>query len=468
MPPKRRLNHCYAPGCKTGYARTSQDRKLSLFKAPADDERRLLWQRHLRRLDKPLDTDCAVCELHFEPRFVLRDYVHVVNGAEVRIPRGTPTLSPDAVPTILPNLPSYLSVKAPTPRPERKRRQTGVPGKNKRRRTDDTSPTSADEAEGAPTQDSENEIGAHCVGLADLRNLTLPSKSWAPHEFPNFSGVSYVACAFDSRTNEIAVERAVFFDCSSSGSVECRVFILGKLVDRCCLTTVREATELLQRAANIPLCCGAAEASFVSASELTKGLNAQIRSREGALFSINCTGRSPNAGLPCVPCKYFRKSLQTRKLRIKRRVLKTTHNSAHKMRASQRKAKRLLSKVKTLSSVVASMKKAAAANAERILQDKLASLSPKQQLAVKQCFKAANRKSTRGMSFDKEWMLECILLKMRSPKLYEYIRRQKILVLPSRTTIRKYLSSYMGSFGFNESMLQTLRKKTSAMDTFKC
>ncbi|KAH6929222.1 hypothetical protein HPB50_025016 [Hyalomma asiaticum] len=72
------------------------------------------------------------------------------------------------------------------------------------------------------------------------------------------------------------------------------------------------------------------------------------------------------------------------------------------------------------------------------------------------------------MSFDKEWMLECILLKMRSPKLYEYIRRQKILVLPSRTTIRKYLSNYMGSFGFNENMLQTLRKKTSAMDTFKC
>ncbi|KAH6947323.1 hypothetical protein HPB50_018381 [Hyalomma asiaticum] len=72
------------------------------------------------------------------------------------------------------------------------------------------------------------------------------------------------------------------------------------------------------------------------------------------------------------------------------------------------------------------------------------------------------------MPFDKEWMLECILLKMRSPNLYEYIRKQKILVLPSRTTIRKYLSSYMGSFGFHESMLQTLRKKTSVMDTFKC
>lgn len=94
MPPKRRLNHCYAPGCKTGYARTGHNRKLSLFKAPADEERRLVWQRNLHRSDKALDVDCAVCELHFESRFIIRDYVHIVNGAELRIPRGSPTLSP--------------------------------------------------------------------------------------------------------------------------------------------------------------------------------------------------------------------------------------------------------------------------------------------------------------------------------------------------------------------------------------
>lgn len=114
------------------------------------------------------------------------------------------------------------------------------------------------------------------------------------------------------------------------------------------------------------------------------------------------------------------------------------------------------------------MKRATAATADKILQEKLQCLPLKQQLAVKQCFEAAKRKSTRGMAYDKEWMLECILLKMRSPKLYDYIRRQSVLVLPGRSTIRKYMSNYKGSFGFNDQMLRTLKKKTSVMKPFKC
>lgn len=59
-----------------------QSLKLSLFKAPNDEEQRLLWELNLHRLDKPLDADCAVCELHFEPHFIVRDYVHIINFAE--------------------------------------------------------------------------------------------------------------------------------------------------------------------------------------------------------------------------------------------------------------------------------------------------------------------------------------------------------------------------------------------------
>lgn len=177
-------------------------------------------------------------------------------------------------------------------------------------------------------------------------------------------------------------------------------------------------------------------------------------------------GKSQREGLPCVNCKYLRKALQTKK--CKRRPAKTTRNTARRLRASNRKARRLVSKVKALSNTIANMKRATAATAEKILQEKLQCLPLKQQLAVKQCFEAAKRKSTRGMAYDKEWVLECILLEMRSPKLYDYIRRQSILVLPGRSTIRKYMSNYKGSFGFNDQMLRTLKKKTCAMKPFKC
>ncbi|KAH9384744.1 hypothetical protein HPB48_026757 [Haemaphysalis longicornis] len=70
MAQKQRLNQCFAPRCNTGYSRIKQAQKLS-FKAPADSGRRSVWERNLRRSDRRLTPDCAICELHFE-----KEYVH--------------------------------------------------------------------------------------------------------------------------------------------------------------------------------------------------------------------------------------------------------------------------------------------------------------------------------------------------------------------------------------------------------
>lgn len=45
--------------------------------------------------------DSAVCEPHFVQCFIVRDYVHYINGTEIWLPHGTPTITPDTVPTIL-------------------------------------------------------------------------------------------------------------------------------------------------------------------------------------------------------------------------------------------------------------------------------------------------------------------------------------------------------------------------------
>lgn len=67
------LNYCFAPGCKTGYSRVKYALKLSLFSLPEEEEMRLTWERSLHRKDKPLDATDAVCELHFEGTYLLRD-----------------------------------------------------------------------------------------------------------------------------------------------------------------------------------------------------------------------------------------------------------------------------------------------------------------------------------------------------------------------------------------------------------
>lgn len=282
-----------------------QSLKLSLFKAPKDEERRLLWERNLHRLDKPLDADCAVCELHFEPHFIVRDYVHVIDGVEVRIPRGTPMLAPDAVRTILPNLPAYLTLKTPAPRTQTKRRHQGVPAENdnrKRRRistpaqvlVDTNCATSAgsDEADKASSSPSSEAV----VTLDDLRGLDLPSKSWALHEFPGFDGVSYVACSLNSSTRELSIERAVFFSSANNGSVECEAFVQDKLISKSSLVMVQEASDALQLVASVPLCCGAAETSVLPPSDLTHGLHAQMKLRGEIFYSVKCMGKSGKEG----------------------------------------------------------------------------------------------------------------------------------------------------------------------------
>lgn len=63
----------------------------------------------------------------------------------------------------------------------------------------------------------------------------------------------------------------------------------------------------------------------------------------------------------------------------------------------------------------------------------IVALPPKQQEAVRHCFRAAQRKSVKGISYSANWLLECIILRMKSRSLYEHMRHHQILLLPSRS-----------------------------------
>lgn len=58
-------------------------------------------------------------------------------------------------------------------------------------------------------------------------------------------------------------------------------------------------------------------------------------------------------------------------------------------------------------------------------------------------------------------------MKMKSPRLYQHIRKHEILVLPCKTTLKKYVKTYRSSFDFNIKSLDILKKKTSNMSTFQ-
>jgi hypothetical protein len=102
-------NKCWAPGCKTGYKSchsTNSDRHL--FKAPTDPQRLEAWARRIPRQGK-ISSRNYICDLHFDERFLVKTFDTVVGQQVVSIPRARWELTHDAIPTIFPGLPSYLS-----------------------------------------------------------------------------------------------------------------------------------------------------------------------------------------------------------------------------------------------------------------------------------------------------------------------------------------------------------------------
>ncbi|KAG0428705.1 hypothetical protein HPB47_024323 [Ixodes persulcatus] len=269
--PAKKGRTCFVPLCKGGYKSAAE--KVSLFRAPVDPLRRQEWARNIKREDKVLDETCVVCSRHFDERYIEKTFMHVINGELVELDRERPVLTDDAVPTIFPNAPSYLTRPVPKKRKERNLADRGTPPLKRR------------------------------------------AASGSTHD-----------CDPGNACTEPAPETHPFSDILPP-SMYCSRIVLS----------------------NDP-------------TALCFGWHARTEPDD-------------------------------------------------------------------------------------------------QRLAVRTCFEAASRKSSRGMAYDMQWVLECILMRMRSPQLYEYVRRHKILALPSK-------SGFKSMFGFNVSVFSALEKKTRDMDEF--
>ena len=115
---------CSVIGCRGNYAARKGEpadvNKVSAFHFPKDVSRKEQW---LRRIPQELRSDditddMVVCEKHFESRFVIRDMTcyHRPDGSSFTCARDVPVLASDAVPTLFPNTPSYLSTPLPAKR----------------------------------------------------------------------------------------------------------------------------------------------------------------------------------------------------------------------------------------------------------------------------------------------------------------------------------------------------------------
>ena len=114
---------CSVVGCRGNYdARKGEPadvNKVSIFRFPKDAVKKAEWLRRIPQelLSEDISDDMVVCERHFDSRFIILNYTYrQPDGSEFTCPRDAPILDPDAVPTIFPNTPSYLSSPLPPKR----------------------------------------------------------------------------------------------------------------------------------------------------------------------------------------------------------------------------------------------------------------------------------------------------------------------------------------------------------------
>ncbi len=64
-----------------------------------------------------------------------------------------------------------------------------------------------------------------------------------------------------------------------------------------------------------------------------------------------------------------------------------------------------------------------------------------------------------GMKYGPGFIIQCLLLKMKSNSAYMHLRKRSILPLPSPSTIRRVLSSTPCTFGFNKLALESIKRQ---------
>lgn len=108
------------------------------------------------------------------------------------------------------------------------------------------------------------------------------------------------------------------------------------------------------------------------------------------------------------------------------------------------------------------LKKKIATLKNSIFKKEIGLLPSSQQESITACL-SANQKKKKGIRYTRDWIYECILLKIRGNASYNYFRRHKLLQLPHPTTIYRYLRNMKSCFGFQPQIFNLIKEKVKFM-----
>jgi hypothetical protein len=187
-------------------------------------------------------------------------------------------------------------------------------------------------------------------------------------------------------------------------------------------------------------------------------LKAVSKSRIGILNSSgvwrhSCCTQLTVESVRCIPCRKFGRILQAAALR--KNVAKKLRRRALRLRTVHRLQKRVAFCQLMATRLKHQLKSARGQKLDELIKD----LPPNQQLAVKHCFRQLSVRSPKGMRYDHQWILSCILLRIKSPKAYAHLRDHCFLSLPSPSTLTRYIDLVRVETGISTEMIDILSNK---------
>ncbi|XP_074111324.1 uncharacterized protein LOC141535347 [Cotesia typhae] len=166
----------------------------------------------------------------------------------------------------------------------------------------------------------------------------------------------------------------------------------------------------------------------------------------------------------CQPCRVLRRQLQNRENKSTKDVKLQCNSLKHQLKLQKRKSRRLLRKNIELSQLIDEQKLKCAAVESKVIEKAVADLPEIQQKAVQACFDFAKLKNSKQRRYDIEWVYECLLMRIKSPAVYERLRERQILPLPCKDTLNSYIQKLDSAFGFPKAIFDTLSYKASRME----
>ncbi|KAL3195966.1 hypothetical protein MRX96_001728 [Rhipicephalus microplus] len=361
-PKYTRHKYCFAPGCACSQTRNRREhdgRRCSMFSVPRDQEMFRRWQRYTppRANGQRLTPNSALCERHFDPQFVQRYFEHTIKGQVVRIRRGLPCLTPDAVPSIFPDSPSYYTrrvparrkpiQRAPLPPPKRRRtskKKTSLPetpaadasaeGEEGSEKTSplETPPADASaEGEEGSRVELAPEAPSKCEPVVEVvecevtpafpyKDLPLPSGRWARHVISETPlAIAYSTCRLsDNQPGHLVTEKLLLVR-EHEDYAECQVYMDGRRLKAFEEPGSMDYPQtLLQRLDDVKRCIGLGQPEEFGLTESL--LPPSVEIRESGLHSVHCCGATTTRSGRSEKCQYAKKILRKKQARRERRM----------------------------------------------------------------------------------------------------------------------------------------------------